>query len=80
MEFSGEILQQAVERYGVLSNRAAPTMGVEEEFFLVHPVNRTLQPASARVLTRAATSLGDLIATEFTQYQIEVKTPPRTDW
>ncbi len=61
------------------SNRAVPTMGVEEEFFLVHPVSRTLQPASARVLARATPSLGDLIATEFTRYQIEVKTPPCTD-
>jgi carboxylate-amine ligase len=54
-------------------------MGVEEEYFLVHPASREPEPASGRVVARAAASLGDLVSGEFTQYQVEVKTPPCTD-
>ena len=55
---------------------AVPTIGVEEEHFLVDPVSRTPQPAAAAVVARAAPDLADLISGEFTRYQIEVKTPP----
>jgi glutamate---cysteine ligase / carboxylate-amine ligase len=55
------------------------TIGVEEEFFLIDPVDRRPQPAADAVLARAAPDLGDLIAGEFTRYQVEVKTPPCQD-
>jgi carboxylate-amine ligase len=51
-------------------------MGVEEEYFLIDPASRTPQPAGAAVITRATPDLGDLVSGEFTQYQIELKTPP----
>jgi glutamate---cysteine ligase / carboxylate-amine ligase len=56
-----------------------PTMGVEEEFFLVDPVSRTPQPAGERVVKRALGDIGDLVSGEFTQLQLEVKTPPCAD-
>jgi carboxylate-amine ligase len=55
------------------------TIGVEEEFLLVHPVTRVPEPAGARVVGGAADSLGDLISSEFAQCQVEVKTPPCAD-
>jgi carboxylate-amine ligase len=54
----------------------APTIGVEEEHFLIDPDSRTPQPAAAGVVSRAAPDLGELISGEFTRYQIEIKTPP----
>jgi len=54
----------------------APTIGVEEEFFLIDPDSRTPRPAGADVVARAASELGDQISGEFTRYQIEVKTSP----
>ncbi|MGX9791889.1 carboxylate-amine ligase [Mycobacterium sp. MMS18-G62] len=54
----------------------APTIGVEEEYLLVDPDTRTPQAGGPRVVARAATDLGDSVSGEFTQYQIEVKTPP----
>ncbi|HEV7360618.1 MAG TPA: glutamate-cysteine ligase family protein, partial [Mycobacterium sp.] len=59
-----------------ISTSCPPTIGVEEEYFLVDPHTRMPQPAGARVARRAGTTLGDLVCGEFTQYQIEVKTPP----
>jgi carboxylate-amine ligase len=59
-----------------MSGQGAPTIGVEEEYFLVNPIRRVPEPAGARVVARAAPSLGDRVAGEFTQYQLEVKTPP----
>jgi carboxylate-amine ligase len=56
-----------------------PTMGVEEEYFLVDPLSRTPRPAGARVVRRAASELGDLVSGEFNQCQLEVKTPPCAD-
>jgi carboxylate-amine ligase len=56
-----------------------PTIGVEEEYLLVDPDSRTPQAAGPRVVARAATDLGDSVSGEFTQYQIEVKTPPCAD-
>jgi glutamate---cysteine ligase / carboxylate-amine ligase len=55
---------------------AVPTLGVEEEHFLIDPASRTPQPAAARVVARAQPHLGDLISGEFTLSQIEIKTPP----
>ncbi|MFI9583943.1 glutamate--cysteine ligase [Streptomyces sp. NPDC052236] len=51
-------------------------MGVEEEHLLVHPGSRAVAPAGTRVVARAAVLLGELVCGEFTEYQIEVKTPP----
>ena len=55
-----------------------PTMGVEEEFFLIDPASRLPQPFGERVVKRAADDIGDLVSGEFTQFQLEVKTPPCT--
>jgi carboxylate-amine ligase len=52
-----------------------PTIGVEEEYFLVDPETHRPQPAAAAVIAQAA-QLGDQISGEFTRYQIEIKTPP----
>ena len=51
-------------------------MGIEEEFLVVHPGSRTPEPAGPRVAARAAQILGDSVCEEFTQYQIELRTPP----
>jgi carboxylate-amine ligase len=56
-----------------------PTIGVEEEYLLVDPDTRTPQPAGPPVVARAAADLGGSVSGEFTQYQIEVKTPPCSD-
>jgi carboxylate-amine ligase len=56
-----------------------PLMGVEEEYFLVDLQTGTPQPAGARVVRVARETLGDLVCGEFTQYQVEVKTPPCAD-
>jgi carboxylate-amine ligase len=62
-----------------MSSTDAPTLGVEEEYFLVDPGSRAPESASARVVARAVTTLGEQISDEFTQYQIEVKTRPCAD-
>ena len=54
-------------------------IGVEEEYFLVDSQTRMPEPAGARVARLASATLGDLVCGEFTQYQIEVKTPPCAD-
>lgn len=59
-----------------VTRQTAPTVGVEEEYFVVDPVTRTPRPAGQHVVARGAAELGDLISGEFTRYQIEVKTPP----
>ncbi|MGW5049899.1 carboxylate-amine ligase [Actinokineospora sp. NPDC004072] len=51
-------------------------MGVEEEFFLVDPDSGCVVAAGSRVLRRARAVLGDLVSGEFTEYQVEGKTPP----
>ena len=62
-----------------ISTSCPPTIGVEEEYFLVDPHTRMPEPAGARVARLAGTTLGDLVCGEFTQYQVEVKTPPCAD-
>jgi glutamate---cysteine ligase / carboxylate-amine ligase len=57
---------------------AAPTIGVEEEYFLVDPVTRAVTSAAGRVLARTQIDLGAAVSNEFTQFQIEVRTPPCT--
>jgi carboxylate-amine ligase len=55
---------------------AVPTLGVEEEHFLIDPATRIPQPAAASVVARATPQLGDAISGEFFQSQLEIKTPP----
>ncbi|HXL41464.1 MAG TPA: carboxylate-amine ligase [Actinomycetota bacterium] len=47
-------------------------IGVEEEYFLVDPVTRATTPAIGRVLPRARELVGDSVATEMQQVQIEI--------
>ncbi|MET9503664.1 glutamate--cysteine ligase [Streptomyces sp. NPDC006622] len=58
--------------------RQVPTVGVEEEYFLVDPVTRSVVSAGPRVVAHAAAEVGDLVSEEFTGYQIEVRTRPCT--
>ncbi|MFE4480476.1 MULTISPECIES: YbdK family carboxylate-amine ligase [Streptomycetaceae] len=53
-----------------------PTVGLEEEHFVVDPVSRAVVPAGPRLAARAAGVLGDLVSGEFTDLQVEVRTPP----
>ena len=63
-------------RPSTVTRPGPPTIGVEEEFFVVDPLSRTPLPAGPLVVERASAELGDMISGEFTRYQIEVKTPP----
>jgi carboxylate-amine ligase len=67
---------------GVLSRRGwqPPTVGVEEEHFLVDPVSRRVVDAGSRVVARAEPELGELVAGEFNNCQIELRTPPHATW
>ncbi|MFF3327491.1 glutamate--cysteine ligase [Streptomyces sp. NPDC002889] len=56
----------------------APTVGVEEEYLLVHPGTRAVEASGSKVVARASGTLGALVSGEFTEYQIEGKTPPCT--
>ncbi|MET9319107.1 glutamate--cysteine ligase [Streptomyces sp. NPDC003038] len=58
---------------------AIPTIGVEEEYFLVDPVTRAVRPAGTQVVREAAPAVGDMLTGEFTEYQIEGRTPPCTE-
>lgn len=58
------------------SRAAAPSMGVEEEFFLVDPVSREVVAAGGEVARIAAGELGELVDRELGAGQIEVRTPP----
>lgn len=53
-----------------------PTIGVEEEFFLVDPHTRFLVPAGPAVAERAAGDVGDLVTKEFALCQVEGRTSP----
>ncbi|WP_161500991.1 carboxylate-amine ligase [Embleya scabrispora] len=53
-----------------------PTLGVEEEYFLVDAGDGAVREAGSRVLRRARIEVGDLVSGEFSEYQIEGKTPP----
>ncbi|MBM7166986.1 glutamate--cysteine ligase [Streptomyces sp. G44] len=54
----------------------SPTVGAEEEYFLVDAAQRTVAPAAPRVLARAKPVLADLVTGEASRYQVEGKTPP----
>lgn len=51
-------------------------IGIEEEYFIVDPVTRAPAPKADLIVRRAAETLGERVTTEFTQYQVEAKTPP----
>ncbi|MET9430618.1 glutamate--cysteine ligase [Streptomyces sp. NPDC003036] len=53
-----------------------PTVGVEEEFFLVRPDSGEAAAAGTRVVARAAPRLGHAASGEFTEYQVEGRTEP----
>ncbi|MFF5448040.1 glutamate--cysteine ligase [Streptomyces sp. NPDC012888] len=56
-----------------------PTVGVEEEYFLVDPATGWIVPAAAgAVAAAAAAGHGETIGSEFTLYQIESRTRPCT--
>lgn len=55
---------------------AVPTIGVEEEFFLVDPETRFLASAGPAVVDRAAEEVGDLVTKEFALCQVEGRTSP----
>ncbi|MFF8268687.1 glutamate--cysteine ligase [Streptomyces sp. NPDC016562] len=59
-----------------LSVEQPPTIGVEEEFFLVDPHTRFVVPAGPAVAARAAGEVGDLVTKEFALCQVEGRTPP----
>src|SRR5438477_4839346 len=66
----------AAKDTGMTRGEKGPTMGVEEEYFLVDPGSRTVVPAGSLVLRRAADILRDRVSGELTEYQFEAKTPP----
>ncbi|MGW7098719.1 carboxylate-amine ligase [Streptomyces sp. NPDC054838] len=68
MDDSGEVPPGADDK--------AATVGVEEEYFLVRADTRAVVPAGPRVADRATAELGDLVAREFTDLQVEVRTTP----
>ncbi|MFG2718507.1 glutamate--cysteine ligase [Streptomyces sp. NPDC048416] len=53
-----------------------PTIGVEEEFFLVDPRTRSVVSGGPAVTARARAEVGDLAEGEFAQCQVEGRTPP----
>jgi carboxylate-amine ligase len=63
----------------------APTVGVEEEYFLLRPDDATLTPVAGRVITRALSLLEDVGAAgcvlqpELLRTQLEVATPVCTN-
>lgn len=53
-----------------------PTVGVEEEYFLVDAGSGDVVAAGSTVLRHAAPVLGGLVSGELSEYQLEAKTPP----
>ena len=60
-------------------HEAMTTLGVEEEFLLVHPVTRDVVSLGARVAEAAVPELGDVVTGELTQAQVETATPVCAD-
>jgi carboxylate-amine ligase len=56
-----------------------PTVGVEEEHFLVDPITRLPVERGPQVVARAAKTLDNNVSCEFSRCQIELKTPPCED-
>ncbi|MFJ8133280.1 glutamate-cysteine ligase family protein [Streptomyces hydrogenans] len=53
-----------------------PTIGVEEEYFLVDPRTRSVVPAGPQVVARATREVGDQVTKEFDLCQVEGRTSP----
>ena len=51
------------------------SIGVEEEYQIVHPETRAPVPRAGRVLRRAREAIGDLVTNELYLSQIEIGTP-----
>jgi carboxylate-amine ligase len=51
------------------------TIGVEEEYQIIHPVTRELRQRAQRILPRAREAVGDEVTTELFLSQIEIGTP-----
>ncbi|MFH8982427.1 carboxylate-amine ligase [Streptomyces varsoviensis] len=62
-----------------MTSEPVPTLGVEEEFFLVDPDDGAVREAASRVLPAAVAAVGGLVSGEFSEYQVEGKTPPCSD-
>ena len=54
---------------------ASPSIGVEEEFQIVHPTTRELRQRAARILPGAQAAAGDEVSNELFLSQIEIGTP-----
>ncbi|MGW8378903.1 glutamate--cysteine ligase [Streptomyces sp. ODS28] len=54
------------------------TVGVEEEYLLVDPLTRHVEPQAQKVIQACSGSLGVRVGTELTQYQVEARTDPHT--
>ncbi|MGW7052302.1 carboxylate-amine ligase [Streptomyces sp. NPDC054887] len=74
----GQPSAYSAARQGLPVPTAAVTVGVEEEYLLVDPASRELSPRADQVAAQAAKELGDRVTTEFTRYQVEVRTDPHT--
>lgn len=62
-----------------LSAYSPPTVGIEEELFVIDPVSRAVTPRAAAVLRRADYELGPLVGSEYTKFQVETRTVPCAD-
>jgi carboxylate-amine ligase len=59
--------------------QASPTIGVEEEHFVVDPKTRLPTGGGPAVVQRAAKTIGDSVCGEFSRSQIELRTSPCRD-
>lgn len=53
-----------------------PTVGVEEEYFLTDLDSRAVVAGASQILRQGSLLLGNRMSGEFTEYQLEAKTPP----
>ena len=51
------------------------TLGVEEEFQIIHPETRQLRPGAKRIVDRASRTVGDEVTNELYLSQVEIGTP-----
>ena len=58
-----------------MSNDETFTIGVEEEYQIVNPASRELQPRAGRILPEAEKKVGDNVTPELYLSQIEIGTP-----
>src|SRR5947209_14162362 len=67
-------------RYGRPTRLGAPTedftIGVEEEYQIVHPETRELRQRASRIMPEAKDRVGDEVTNELYLSQLEIGTPP----